>query len=162
MDSSDKEGLESWQIPPSSMGLLFPHTRIKPDFFLQIGHKELQHELQQFEGCSILDSVKWEGSLILDFNLSMSWPWLGWFVKLWWMNDPFTVTQGVAAACRGTVRSREWASPADLHCRDERLFSVEAAASNNHLLLHLSHPSLSMNLSLDSKHNMIYFCWRFA
>lgn len=54
------------------------------------------------------------------------------------MDDAARVRQGVGAARRGAVRSGEWASPADLHCRDERLFSVEAAASNNCLLLHLS------------------------
>lgn len=57
------------------------------------------------------------------------------------MDDAALVRQGVGAARSGAVRSGEWASPADLHCRDERLFSVEAAASNNCLLLHLSPPS---------------------
>lgn len=66
------------------------------------------------------------------------------------MDDPARVRQGVGAARRGAVRSREWASPADLHCRDERLFSVEAAASNNCLLLHLSpHPPRSLHFSLS-------------
>ncbi len=60
------------------------------------------------------------------------------------------VRQGVGAARREAVRCRERASPADLHCRDERLFSVGAAASNNRLLLHpFPHPPLFLHLSLS-------------
>lgn len=79
-----------------------------------------------------------------------------------WMIHP-GLRQGIGAARREAVRSREWASPADLYCRDERLFSVGAAASNNRLLLHpFPHPPFSLHLFLSyspaSHHNMIYFC----
>lgn len=75
------------------------------------------------------------------------------------MDDPASVRRGVGVARRRAVRGRERASPADPHCQDERLFSVEAAASNNCLLMHLfpiPH-SLFLHLShtLDSNHNMI-------
>lgn len=73
----------------------------------------------------------------------------GWFGVVWLVDDPATVRQGVGAACREVVRSREWASPADLHCQDERVLSVGAAASNSHLLLHpFPHPPLSLHFSL--------------
>lgn len=57
--------------------------------------------------------------------------------------------QGVGAARSEAVRSREQASPADLHCQDERLLSVGAEASNSRLLLHpFPHPPLSLRFFL--------------
>lgn len=73
----------------------------------------------------------------------------GWFGVVWYVDDPARVRQGVGAAHREAVRSRERASPADLHCQDERLFSVGAAASNSRLLLHpFPHPPLPLHFSL--------------
>lgn len=41
----------------------------------------------------------------MDFNSGIHRPWLGWFGKVWWMDNPFIVRQGVAAARRAAVRS---------------------------------------------------------
>lgn len=124
------------------MRLLFPYSGINWDLN-PTGHTEWKGEVVHFcESCPIYNQLLSNGlKAYICFNFGTHGPWLGDELEgcdRWKMQRS---RQGVGAARSEAVRSRERASPADLHCQDERLLSVGAEASNSRLLLHpFSHP----------------------
>lgn len=96
----------------------------------------------------------------MGFNSGMCRPWLGRLGKVWWMDSswdrellPYVEEQSEAGSGHPL-----WTCTADM----KDCLVLKHQHQKKHFLLHLSHPPLSLNPSLDSKHNMIYFCCRFT